>query len=48
MRRTVFLDESDISKGDDFKRIIHAELANCNEMVALFTPWSAQKVLGVG
>jgi hypothetical protein len=48
MRRTVFLDESDISKGDDFKRIIHAELANCNEMVALFTLWSAQKVLGVG
>lgn len=38
-----FLDEADIAKGDNFKRIIHAELSKCDELIALFTPWSAQR-----
>jgi hypothetical protein len=40
---STFLDESDITKGEDFKARIHAEIAACNELVALFTPWSAQR-----
>jgi hypothetical protein len=38
---STFLDETDISTGDDFKKRIHAEIAACNELIALFTPWSA-------
>ncbi len=38
-----FLDENDISKGDDFKMRIHKEVAACDELVALFTPWTAQR-----
>jgi hypothetical protein len=38
-----FLDETDIPKGDDFKTRIHAEIKACSELVALFTPWSAQR-----
>jgi hypothetical protein len=38
-----FLDETDIAKGDDFKRIIHREVAQSRELIALFTPWSAQR-----
>lgn len=40
---STFLDETDIAKGDDFKKRIHAEIACCSELVALFTPWSAQR-----
>jgi hypothetical protein len=40
---STFLDETDIAKGDDFKTRIHAEIAACSELVALFTPWSAQR-----
>jgi TIR domain len=40
---TTFLDETDIAKGDDFKKRIHAEIVKCSELVALFTPWSAQR-----
>jgi hypothetical protein len=39
----VFLDETDIPKGADFKRIIHREIASAHELIALFTPWSAKR-----
>lgn len=38
-----FLDESSIPKGGNFKQIIHKEIALSNEVVALFTPWSAKR-----
>jgi hypothetical protein len=38
-----FLDESSIPKGANFKQIIHKEIALSNEVVALFTPWSAKR-----
>jgi hypothetical protein len=38
-----FLDESDIPKGANFKEIIRQEIASCDELLALFTPWSAQR-----
>jgi TIR domain len=40
---STFLDETDIAKGDDFKKRIHVEVAKCTELVALFTPWSATR-----
>lgn len=40
---STFLDETNIAKGDDFKKAIHREIAACDELVALFTPWSAQR-----
>jgi hypothetical protein len=40
---TVFLDETDIPKGADFKKSIHGEIATSRELVALFTPWSARR-----
>ena len=40
---TTFLDESDVAKGADFKSIIRQQVAACNELVAIFTPWSAQR-----
>jgi TIR domain len=40
---STFLDETDISTGDDFKRIILKEIAACNELIALFTPWSSAR-----
>jgi hypothetical protein len=36
-----FLDETSIPKGANFKQIIHREIASSDEVVALFTPWSA-------
>jgi hypothetical protein len=36
-----FLDETSIPKGGNFKQIIHKEIALSDEVVALFTPWSA-------
>lgn len=38
-----FLDETNIPKGSNFKRIIHQEIALSNEVVALFTPWSVKR-----
>jgi TIR domain len=38
-----FLDETDISKGDDFKQVIHSEIAQSQELIAIFTPWSIQR-----
>ena len=38
-----FLDETDIPKGANFKEIIKHEITACNELLALFTPWSAQR-----
>jgi hypothetical protein len=38
-----FLDESDVPKGADFKSIIRDQVRECNELVAIFTPWSAQR-----
>lgn len=40
---STFLDETDITKGEDFKSRIHIEVAGCSELIALFTPWSAQR-----
>jgi hypothetical protein len=40
---STFLDETDIAKGDDFKKTIHREIEACNELIAIFTPWSAQR-----
>ena len=38
-----FLDETSIPKGANFKQIIHREIALSNEVIALFTPWSAKR-----
>jgi hypothetical protein len=38
-----FLDNNDLSKGDDFKQMIRAEVGRSDELVALFTPWSIQR-----
>jgi len=38
-----FLDETSIPKGANFKQIIHKEIAQSDELVALFTPWSAKR-----
>ena len=38
-----FLDETNIPKGANFKQIIHKEIALSDEVVALFTPWSAKR-----
>jgi hypothetical protein len=40
---TAFLDRRDISAGDNFKQRIHAEIPKCNELLALFTPWSRRR-----
>lgn len=38
-----FLDETDVPKGDNFKTTIQKELAACDELLALFTPWTASR-----
>jgi hypothetical protein len=38
-----FLDETDVPKGADFKSIIRREIVECDELVAIFTPWSAHR-----
>ncbi len=38
-----FLDETNIPKGANFKQVIHQEIASSDELVALFTPWSAAR-----
>jgi hypothetical protein len=40
---TTFLDRRDIAAGDNFKQRIHAEMPRCNELLALFTPWSRRR-----
>jgi predicted RNase H-related nuclease YkuK (DUF458 family) len=40
---TTFLDETDIKKGDNFKQIVHREIAQSKELIALLTPESAQR-----
>jgi hypothetical protein len=39
----VFLDETDVPKGADFKKRIHDEIGRSHELIALFTPWSAKR-----
>lgn len=38
-----FLDRRDIAAGDNFKQRIHEELPKCQELLALFTPWSRRR-----
>ena len=38
-----FLDVFDIEKGDDFEERIFGEMPNCKELIALLTPWSADR-----
>jgi hypothetical protein len=42
-----FLDETNIPKGSNFKQIIHSEIAQSDEVIALFTPWSSKAVVGL-
>ena len=39
----VFIDVFDIAKGDDIEDRIFKELPTCRELVALLTPWSADR-----
>ena len=38
---TAFLDETDVPKGTNFKKRIREEIGRSDELIALFTPWSA-------
>jgi hypothetical protein len=38
-----FLDNNDLSKGDDFNQVIRTEVGRSDELLALFTPWSMQR-----
>ncbi len=40
---SAFLDRRDIVAGDDFKKRIHEEIPKCDELLALFTPWSRRR-----
>ena len=40
---SAFLDRRDIAAGDDFKQRIHEEIPKCDELLALFTPWSRRR-----
>jgi hypothetical protein len=40
---TAFLDRRDIAAGDNFKQRIHHEIEKCDELLALFTPWSRRR-----
>ena len=40
---TAFLDRRDIAAGDNFKQRIHEEIPKCDELLALFTPWSRRR-----
>jgi TIR domain len=37
---SAFLDRRDIVAGNNFRERIHQEMPNCDELLALFTPWS--------
>ncbi|HMQ58664.1 MAG TPA: toll/interleukin-1 receptor domain-containing protein [Rhizobiaceae bacterium] len=38
-----FIDINDIAKGDDIEQRIFEELSQCDELVALFTPWAVDR-----
>src|SRR5262245_60471477 len=38
-----FLDRRDIAAGDNFKQRIRDEMPSCDELLALFTPWSRHR-----
>lgn len=38
-----FLDRRDIAAGDNFKQRIIEEMPRCQELLALFTPWSRRR-----
>jgi predicted RNase H-related nuclease YkuK (DUF458 family) len=38
-----FIDINDIEKGDDIESRIFDEMETCNELFALFTPWSVDR-----
>lgn len=40
---STFLDETDVAKGADFQEIIRKEIRDCQELLAIFTPWSARR-----
>lgn len=40
---SAFLDRRDIAAGDDFKQRIREEIPKCDELLALFTPWSRRR-----
>ena len=40
---STFLDRRDIAKGDNFRQIIRREIEACDELLALFTPWSHRR-----
>jgi hypothetical protein len=40
---STFLDRRDIAAGDNFKLRVHEEIAKCDELLALFTPWSRRR-----
>jgi len=40
---STFLDVKSIPKGADFKEAVRREIQRSNELVALFTPWSAKR-----
>ena len=40
---STFLDRRDIAAGDNFKARIRAEIPRCDELLALFTPWSRSR-----
>jgi hypothetical protein len=40
---SVFLDRRDIVAGDDFKKRVREEIPKCDELLALFTPWSRRR-----
>jgi hypothetical protein len=38
-----FLDLKHIAAGDNFKERIHEEISQCDELLALYTPWSVTR-----
>jgi len=40
---TAFVDRRDIVAGDNFRRRLRVEIARCDELLALFTPWSRRR-----
>jgi TIR domain len=38
-----FLDRRDIAAGDNFRKRIRQEIPRCDELLALFTPWSRRR-----
>ena len=40
---STFLDRRDIAAGDNFRQRIRDEIPGCQELLALFTPWSRQR-----